>query len=83
VAELRAVAAGLARVRGAPDAQAYALDTLSRQYVSDAETLDELLRYFSTTGSLKVQRAIAGILIRATIARSPRRSSSRRCASIA
>jgi hypothetical protein len=65
VAELRAVAAGLARVRGAPDAQAYALDTLSRQYVSDAATLDELLRYFSTTGSLKVQRAIAGILIRA------------------
>jgi hypothetical protein len=65
VVELRAVAAGLARVRGAPDAQAYALDTLSRQYVSDAATLDELLRYFSTTVSLKVQRAIAGILIRA------------------
>jgi len=65
VEELRAVAEGIARARRAPDAQAYALDTLSRQYLSDGATLDELMRYFPVSGSLRVQRAIAGILIRA------------------
>src|SRR5205085_823652 len=65
VDELRAVVAGIARVTGAPDAQVHALDTLSRQYLSDGATLGELMRYFAVAGSLKVQRAIAGILIRA------------------
>ena len=65
VAELREVAAGIADMSSAPDAQAHALDTLSRQRVADAQVLTTLTRLFPATGSLKVQRAIAGILIRA------------------
>lgn len=64
VAELRAVAAGIARMSATPDAQARALDALSRQRVDDAEVLGELMRLFAAAGSLEVQRAIAGILIR-------------------
>ena len=42
-----------------------ALDTLARLSVSDRDSLDELARLFPGAKSLDVQRAIAGILIRA------------------
>lgn len=65
VNELRAVAAAIARMSDAPDAQAHALDTLARQRIADAQVLNELVDLFPVATSLKVQRAIAGILIRA------------------
>jgi hypothetical protein len=48
-----------------PDAQVRALNTLAGQYVSDRESLDELMRLFPNARSVNVQRAIAGIFIRA------------------
>jgi hypothetical protein len=68
IGELREVAAGIAAMTGAPDAQAQALDTLSRQRIADVQVLTALTRLFSVAESLKVQRAIAGILIRADYA---------------
>jgi hypothetical protein len=62
--ELRAVAAGITRMNGS-DAQVRALNTLARQRLSDRESLDELTRLFTVAKSVNVQRAIAGILIRA------------------
>jgi hypothetical protein len=64
VAELRRVAAGIARMEPS-DAQVRALEALARHYVSDRELLDMLTRLFSQTPSSSVQTAIAGILIRA------------------
>jgi hypothetical protein len=64
VNELRQVASGVARMQNA-DAQVRALDTLARHRLSDRETLELLTRLFPATRSLDVQRAIAGILIRA------------------
>jgi hypothetical protein len=64
-AELREVASAIAGMSGAPDAQAQALDTLSRMRIADAAVLNELMRLFEVAPSLKVQRAIAGIMIRA------------------
>ncbi len=63
-AELRALAAGIARMR-ASDAQVRALETLGRHYVADREILNGLLRLYAETPSAPVQAAIAGILIRA------------------
>ncbi|MEO7762565.1 MAG: hypothetical protein ABIS68_11725 [Casimicrobiaceae bacterium] len=63
VAELRTVAAGIARM-SMSDAQIRALDTLAFHYVADRESLDLLARLFSIAKSLTVQRAIAGIFIR-------------------
>jgi hypothetical protein len=62
--ELRTVAAGITRMNGS-DAQVRALNTLARQRLSDRESLDELTRLFMASKSVNVQRAIAGILIRA------------------
>lgn len=62
--ELRAVTKSIARM-SAPDAQARALDVLSRHYVSDPETVDTLRQLFARTRSGTVQNAIAGVLIRA------------------
>ena len=62
--ELRAIAKAVAGMAG-PDAQVRALDTLARQRVSDQQTLQELARLFPSVRSLSVQRAIAGVLIRA------------------
>jgi hypothetical protein len=62
--ELRIVATGITRMSGS-DAQVRALDTLAGQRLSDRESLDELARLFPLTKSVSVQRAIAGILIRA------------------
>jgi len=63
VNELRAVAAGIARMNGS-DGQVRALDTLAPHRLSDRSSLEELTRLFPLAKSVNVQRAIAGILIR-------------------
>ena len=64
VDELRAVALRIARMSDV-DAQVRALDTLASQPLSDHESLETLTRLFPVAKTLDVQRAIAGILIRA------------------
>jgi hypothetical protein len=64
VSELRLVAASIARMNN-QEAQVRALDTLAQHRLTDAQSLDELTHLFPMTKSLEVQRAIAGILIRA------------------
>ncbi len=63
-AELRGIAVDIVRMPPS-EAQAYALDSLGRHYVSDRVILEMLVRLFSQTTSPSVQRAVAGILIRA------------------
>ena len=63
-AELRAVTHSITRMPSV-DAQVRALDTLGQHHVSDPDALGELTRLFSSARSLAVQRAIAGVLIRA------------------
>ena len=62
--ELRTLTAEIARMKSA-DAQIRALDTLARYRLSDRESLDALTRLFPLAKSIGVQRAIAGVLIRA------------------
>jgi hypothetical protein len=62
--ELRALTAEIARMKTG-DAQVRALDTLARYQLSDPESLDALTRLFPLTRSVAVQRAIAGVLLRA------------------
>ena len=62
--ELRVVTAGIARMSGS-DAQVRALDTLARHRLTDRASLEELTHLFAIARSASVQRAIAGILIRA------------------
>ena len=62
--EMRMVATGITRMNDA-DGQVRALNTLARQPPSDRESLQELLRLFPLARSVDVQRAIAGVLIRA------------------
>jgi hypothetical protein len=62
--ELRVVTRAVAEMT-APEAQARALDTLGRHYLSDHESLDTLKQLFAKTRSAAVQNAIAGVLIRA------------------
>jgi hypothetical protein len=62
--ELRVIAGRIARMPRSA-AQVRALEALAEQHVSDPESLDELVRLFTAADSLNVQRAIAGILIRA------------------
>ena len=64
VSELRDVAAQITRMSD-PAAQAQALDALAQDGVSDPETLGELARLFPVARSIGVQRAIAGVLLRA------------------
>ncbi len=64
VEELRAIATRIADMADS-EAQVRALNTLAGQYVSDRESLDEMMRLFPRARSLSVQRAIAGIFIRA------------------
>jgi hypothetical protein len=64
VGEVRAVAAGISRMTAA-GAQVRALETLGRQRLSDPQSLQEIAGLFPQARSLEVQRAIAGILIRA------------------
>lgn len=62
--ELRTVTRAITAM-GNPEAQARALDTLARHYLSDRESLDMLRQLFASTRSWQVQNAIAGVLIRA------------------
>jgi len=62
--ELRVVTKAIAAMN-APDAQARALDTLGRHYLSDGESVETLKQLFASTRSAPVQNAIAGVLIRA------------------
>jgi hypothetical protein len=64
LAELRTVATGIVRMK-ASNAQVRALETLSKQHLSDPQSLQEIARLFPLARSLDVQRAIASILIRA------------------
>ena len=70
--EMRVLTRGIAKMPGS-DAQVRALDTLARQKVSDAASLDELLRVYALAKSVSVQRAVAGILIRADYRTLPQR----------
>lgn len=63
VNELRAVAAGIARMKDSA-AQVRALDTLAALRLSDRQSLTEITRVFQSAKSVSVQRAVAGILIR-------------------
>ncbi|MDQ6619787.1 MAG: hypothetical protein M3Z31_08840 [Pseudomonadota bacterium] len=64
VPELRALATAVTRMNGS-DSQVRALEALARLQVSDPDTLHELARLFPNAKSVSVQRAIAGVLIRA------------------
>ncbi len=64
VGELRAVTTGIGRMTVA-GLQVRALETLARQRLADPQSLQEIARLFPLARSLEVQRAIAGILIRA------------------
>lgn len=64
VGEVRAVTSGIGRMTGA-GAQVRALETLARQRLADPQSLQEIAGLFPRARSLEVQRAIAGILIRA------------------
>jgi hypothetical protein len=61
--ELKMAASGVARMP-ASDAQVRALETLSRHSLSDRESLQELTRAFVQAKSVRVQRAVAGVLLR-------------------
>ena len=47
------------------DTQVRALNTLAHHRLADRESLEELTRLFPLARSINVQRAIAGVLIRA------------------
>jgi hypothetical protein len=63
-ADLRAVAEGIVAMPPG-DAQVRALEALGRHYLADRDVLERLIRLFAETPSAAVQRAVAGILIRA------------------
>lgn len=63
VGEVRTVTTGIGRMT-TPGAQVRALQTLARQHLADPQSLGEIVRLFSLSRSLDVQRAIADILIR-------------------
>jgi hypothetical protein len=63
-AELRDAAAAIARMHNS-DAQVRALDTLAHHRLSDRESLEALTNVFLRAKTASVQRAVAGILIRA------------------
>ena len=66
VNELRLVATGITRMSNS-EAQVRALDTLARHQLSDRQSLDALTHLFPVAKSIDVQRAVAGILIRADL----------------
>jgi hypothetical protein len=61
--ELRAVTSGIAAM-SKPDAQARALNALSRQRIADSDGLAELARLFPVASTVAAQRAIASVFIR-------------------
>jgi len=64
VGELRMAAAGVARMPGGA-AQVRALDVLGRHHLADHESLVALARLYANAGTVGVQRALAGVLLRA------------------
>jgi hypothetical protein len=62
--ELRAVTAEITRMTAA-SAQVRALESLARQRLADTQSLQEIAGLFPKAQSLELQRAIAGLLIRA------------------
>jgi hypothetical protein len=66
-AELKVVTADVARMSGRSDAQVKALHALARHELADRESLDALAESFRASKSLDVQRAIAGVLVRADL----------------
>ena len=62
--QLRAVTADISR-NPSSEAQVRAFDTLAALRVSDREILNELTRAFAAARNANVQRAIAGVLLRA------------------
>jgi len=64
---LRSVATSIARMNGS-EAQVHALDTLATYALSDRESLEALSRLLLAATSVNVQRAIAGVLVRADYA---------------
>jgi hypothetical protein len=62
--ELRGVTSGIGRMTAA-GAQVRALEALAKLRLADAQSLQEIVSLFPRARSLAVQRAIAGILIRA------------------
>ena len=62
--ELREATRRVARMTSV-SAQVRALETIARQHVADREVLDELARLFERAPTLRVQRAIAEIFLRA------------------
>lgn len=64
VNELRVVTSEIAQMSD-PDSQVRALDTLADHRLSDPDALAEVVALFPATHSIRVQRAIAGVLIRA------------------
>jgi hypothetical protein len=64
VQELREVASGIGRMSDS-SAQVRALDALADYHVADREALEELAHLFPVAPTIDVQRAIAGVLIRA------------------
>jgi hypothetical protein len=62
-ADMRAIASSIARMP-ASAAQVRALESLAQQRISDPETLRSIAGLFPLAGSLDLQRAVAGILIR-------------------
>jgi hypothetical protein len=62
--ELRHIAGAIAQMTDV-DAQVRAIDTLADHRVSDPQALGELARLFPIARTIDVQRAIAGVLIRA------------------
>ena len=61
--EVRKVTSTIVRMRGT-EAQVRALETLARQRLADPESLHEVASLFPQARSLRVQRAIANVLIR-------------------
>jgi hypothetical protein len=64
VGELRAITSGIGRMTAA-GAQVRALEALGKQRLADAQSLQAIAELFPRARSLAVQRAIAGLLIRA------------------
>jgi hypothetical protein len=62
--ELHRLTTQIAGMNGS-EAQVRALDTLASQHLSDPESVEPLTRLFPVAKSVNVQRAIAGVLIRA------------------
>jgi hypothetical protein len=65
-AEFHRLATSIARMQSA-DTQARTLQALAREPLPDSATANVLGRWFASTPSLAVQRAIAGVLLRSDL----------------